>query len=617
MDEEYKKNKMTRFLALIILSFLILVGRLWYLQIVKGEKYASQADGNRIRMMTVAAPRGLIYDRNGKVLATNRFAHTVMAVTGGLTLEENRELAQLLSPIIEKPEEEILDTLSNARPTYPYEPIRLLRDVGTKAAIAIEEHRLNLPGVMLQEEWVREYKYESVAGNVLGYLGLVEPADVRAGYRYTDLIGKDGLEKAYESYLKGQDGKQVVEVNALDRPVQILGIEEPIPGHNLYLTLDIKLQAVAEIALAKQIEALQEEYPALKAGAVVVLQPKTGEILALAGVPGYDPNRWISQAGVYFQELSKDPAKPLLHRALSPYMPGSTFKVVTGVAALDTGAIDPYEIYNCTGYHLYGKKDWTVRSGLLPAGEVDIRMALARSANDFFWEVVSRQQMGGVSKGVDTIAEYARAFGLGSKTGIELNDQPGTVPDTAWKQKRYSQPWYPAETLDVAIGQGFLEVTPLQLALVYSVIANGGKLFSPNLVSKVVDVQGETVVQNTQVWQEVPAAGFIWPVILEGLKEVVQNPRGTAYRALRSPDDQPWGAVATYNPAGKTGSTQIDGHDTHAWFAGFAPADDPEILVVVFLEYGGGGGASAAPVARTIMDYYFYGTLPYPVKILD
>lgn len=592
-------------LALAVL--LILTGRLWYLQIVKGQEYSAWADGNRIRIIPLPSPRGMIFDRNGNVLAGNRFAFTVSAVPGGLG--ENREvLIERLAPLLGLSEGAIEEILRTSRANYPYEPIRLLRDVGSEAVVALGEHMMDLPGILLEEEWVREYRYNAVAGSTLGYLGAASPEQVAAGYRTTDLVGQAGLEKYYEEYLRGQDGQVLVEVNALSRPIRTIERRDPVPGHNLHLTLDIEFQALAERIMAEHIETMRSTYPDAQAGAVVVLDAKTGAVLVFASIPAYDPNRLIGpERSEYFRLLSSDSAAPFLHRAVRAYPPGSVFKIVTGLAALDTGVLGPNETYNATGYHLYNKRDWSVRSGVAPAGNVDIRMALARSANDFFWEMATRPGMGGASGGIQVLADYARRLGFGAPTGIDFSpEHAGIVPDPEWKRRALQEPWYPAETMDVAIGQGYLTVTPLQIAFAYTAVANRGVAYRPHLVSRIESADGEVVyaVEPEPVTLDIGAA--YWEPVVEGLRAVIQDPRGTSYRSLRWPDDTPWGEAATYDPAGKTGSAQRgENEDPHAWFAGFAPASDPEIVVVVYVEAGGSGGATAAPIARRLMDYYF------------
>lgn len=614
-DEEKSRSKRAlAFAALALFIFLGLAGRLWYLQIVNGKAYSALAEGNRIRVIPLPSPRGMIFDRNGTVLAGNRFAFTVSAVPGGLG-DHRAILIERLAVLLGMTEESIEETLASSRATYPYEPIRLLRDVGSEAVVALGEHMIDLPGILLEEEWVREYRFGAIAGNTLGYLGAASPEQVAAGYRSTDLVGQTGLERVYEEHLRGQDGQVRVEVNALSRPIRSIEQVDPIPGHNLHLAIDVNLQALSELILTEQLSTVRSTYPDANAGAVVVLEAKTGAVLAFASVPGYDPNLMIGpERGDYFAALSSNPGAPFLHRAVRAYPPGSVFKIVTGLAGLDTGVMGPDEIYNATGYHLFNKRDWSVRGGSQPAGDVDIRMALARSANDFFWEIATRPGVGGASGGIHVLADYARRLGFGAPTGIDFSSElAGIVPDPDWKRGVFKEPWYPAETMDVAIGQGYLTVTPLQMAVAYAAVANRGVAYDPYLVSKIETAQGEVVFEREPQPRLIDIGQQYWEPIVEGLEAVIQHPRGTAYRSLRWPGDNPWGAVAPYDPAGKTGSAQrAANEDPHGWFAGFAPAADPEIIVVVYIEEGGGGG-SATPVARRLMDYYFGATDDDPV----
>jgi len=300
----------------------------------------------------------------------------------------------------------------------------------------------------------------------------------------------------------------------------------------------------------------------------------------------------------YYRKILANPHKPLLNRALLDYPPGSAFKPFTGLTALDAGSLGPNEVYNATGYGKYGKRDWTLRSRppQRPAGRVTIVGALARSANDFFWNIALRSGTGGV----DAIARMARSFGFGQPTGLRISptERSGLIPDKEWKSKTYRQPWYEAETMDVAIGQGFVKVTPLQLAVAYMGIANSGEIYRPYLVKRVMTPEGQVVVDAApQLARRVKTDAANWAAVIEGLKAVAQWPNGTAAGSFRS---------AKYDPAGKTGSAQTTiGQPAHAWFAGFAPASAPEIVVVVFAEFAEGGSSAAAPIARQVMDAYF------------
>jgi len=595
MTERVVDGRAKRFIFIIFAVFALLIARLWHLQIVRGDNFEAMAEVNRIRTLPIRAPRGSIYDAKGRVIVTNRLAFTVSVVPSGLHDPDGSVVARL-SELLDMEPEEIVEIVRRGG-DYPYEPIRLKRDVPIETVVAIEEARRFLPGVLVEEEWVREYPHGSLAGHVIGYLGLADRDDLKAGYSPTDLVGKAGLEYAFEHFLRGKDGAKRVEVNALSRPTRELETIPPVPGMDLYLTLDLDIQALAEEALERGLSRIAEQAEMGMAGkgAVVVLDAKTGGVLALASYPPLDPSRLTGEERAkYVEELNRDPMRPWLNRALRAFPPGSTFKVVVGVAALESGAVGVNEVYNATGYHKYNKRDWTVRQGLPPAGPVTFVEAMGRSTNDYFWEIALRPQ----TNGIEGIASWSRKFGLGQPTGIPLGENAemwGLVPTPQWKREAYREPWYESETMDVVIGQGFLQVTPLQLARLYMAIANEGNLYPIQLVREIGSPSGDVVVNIDQNrFQRIEAKPSTWRALKDGLRHVLQWQRGTAYSAF---------AGAPYDPAGKTGSAQT-ASAAHGWFAGFAPAHDPEIVVVVFAEHGE-SGARTAPIAREIMDGYF------------
>lgn len=584
---------------LLISLFFLLTARLWYLQVAQGEQYAQLADYNRIRPVPLRAPRGAIRDSNGKPIVSNRPSYTVSVVPLDLPEAERPRVVTVLARLLNMPETDIEKTIQEGR-AYPFTPVRLKRDVSYETVLALEEQRVNLPGLLVEEEWTRQYPYSDLASQTLGYLGAVDKDDLKKGYKPTDFIGKTGLERTYEQYLKGEDGQRRVEVNALSQPVRELATIDPIPGNDLQLTIDLNIQLAAENAMKAHLAKLRKSsrYKKAGSGAVVALDPRTGAILAFVSQPGYDLAKLHSEErSAYVATLNSDPRQPFINRAISEYPPGSTFKPITGMTALVAGSLKPDEIYNATGYGKYGKRDWTLRASppQAPAGRVTITGALARSANDFFWEMALRPGTGGI----EAIARMARSFGLGQTTGLKLypGEKDGLVPDKEWKKRVYRQNWYEAETMDVAIGQGYLLTTPLQMASVYMTIANRGVAYQPYLLSRVSSPDGEVLASfEPQEVRHLNYAAAYWEAIIEGLRAVVQSPRGTATSAF-------WGAK--YDPAGKTGSSQVTGQPAHAWFACFAPAAQPEIVVIVFAEYGEGGASAAAPIARKVLDVYF------------
>lgn len=611
MEDKARLERVRILACLILITFVILAGRLWQLQVVHGQRYAEMADGNRIRWIREPAPRGRIYDRNGVPLVTNRASFTVSLTPGGLEAEKREEVLNRLGRLLDMSSRELEAALQKGQ-RYPYEPIRIKQDVPAETVIALEEQRWQLPGVMVEAAEVREYPYGSLACHVLGYMApisrelLAQWAD--KDYYPSDFVGWTGLERLYEEELRGEDGGRQVEVNALDRPVRVLGRVAPVPGHDLHLTLDVRLQQVAETALQEHLAYLRREgkYTETFAGVVIALDPRTGEILAMASYPGYDPNRLSDAAerGKYYAQLRGNPHRPLLNRAVKGlYSPGSAFKPLTAIAALEEGVTTPTEIFHADGIGPFGiKRDWPLRHDppLPPHGDITIVGALRESCNDFFWEM-------GLRLGIDNLARYARAAGFGSPTGLCMYPEEGAgfVPDPEWKKRRFAdkprseQVWYPVETMDVAIGQGFLLVTPLQMATFYMGLANRGKIYRPYLVRSITLPTGEVIEKQTpQVSRVIEASPRTWQTVIEGMKQVVAE--GTGSSAFR---DFPFDIAI----AGKTGSVQLGPGqgDAHGWFGAFAPADNPEIVVIALAEHGGGGAVAGAPIVRRVLEAYF------------
>jgi len=593
-----------RLLALrVVVGFVIvlLFVRLVQLQLVNGEEYARRAEGNRIRLMRTGATRGLMYDRYGRVLVSNRTAFALVAWPEGLTEDKDRVLATVAG-ILGTPVADLQETL--AKNAGSPVPIVLARDMDPAAVIAIEERRQELPGVFVMEMPARSYPYGELAAHLIGYLGPITREELQLwygeGYAGTDQVGRSGLERQYERELRGTPGGQQVEVDASLKPVQVLGELPADPGSNLVLTIDLAVQQAAEKALAASLEKLNHSRPGTPhAGSVVVLDPRSGAILALASQPAYDPNQLTNgtNRGSYYQSLLSPPSA-LLNRALQGvYPPGSVFKPVTAIAALMTGVVTPEERYYADGYGPYGKKDWMISAGRKAPGWIDLYGAIAISSNDYFWEIGSRV-------GVDRLAEYARLLGFGEPTGLDFypSERSGTVPDREYKRKLFQnrspseQIWYPAETLDFAIGQGYMTATPLQVAQLYMLIANRGTAYRPYVVAGMLDSEYRWLKRTRpEVTRRVSIPAEIWEAVEEGMRRVVQ-PGGTAYGSF---------ATAKYPLAGKTGTAQTASGPSHGWFAAYAPVGAPEVVVVVQVEHGEGGSSAAAPIARAVLDAYF------------
>jgi penicillin-binding protein 2 len=564
--------RVTRIGAAAVALFVILTGRLWSLQAVQGPYYLQLSEQNRMRDLALPAPRGVIYDRRGRPLVTNRAAYSVGVLP--MEVSDPGRLAGALGPILGMDSEEIVARIEAGR-RRPFEPVLMRRDVSKTAVVTIEEHRLDLPGVIVQAEPVREYLVPGLAAHALGYLGEVteEELRVRPGYRPGDLIGKTGVERTYDEILRGAHGRLRVEVDSAGRPMRVLGRRPASPGRSLVLNLDAELQAIAEEGLRG------------RSGAVVALDPRTGDVLVLASAPAYAPELFaggISPAN--WKRLSGDRRFPLLNRATEgTYEPGSVFKIVTGLTALSEGIARRDSHYECTGSLSLGR--WVFRD-LAAHGTVSFIKGVAVSCNVMFWQL-------GRAAGEERLVLYATALGLGQPTGIDLpTEAAGLVPSPGWKQQARKEPWYPGDTLNMSIGQGFVLVTPVQAARMVAAVATGGALVQPRLARRVISADGteERTFSPRVVRAPVNLPPQALRALREGMQAVVDGGTGTA------------AAVPGLAIAGKTGSAENPRGVPHAWFAGYAPADSPALVVVVFIEHGRRGGAVAAPIARAIFE---------------
>lgn len=601
------ESRLNLFSFFVVALVLLLTVRLGYLQFVRGEEFQRLSEGNRIRLLPITAPRGEMYDRHGRVLVSNRPAYTVSLVHMGSA--DTQHTITRLAGILGMSPAEIEKEIAKKQQRL-FEPVRLKTDIDNRTHTILEELKIDLPGLVIEDHPVRQYIYGDMLGHVLGYVGKMDKKELEKyrdkGYSMGDMIGKTGLEKAYEEYLKGKDGGEQVEVDAIGNPIRVLGLQESVPGNNLHLTIDADLQRVAERALEENMLRVQsgqygELFPHAKAGAVVVLDPRNGDVLAMVSRPAFDPNLFaVGISEEDWLELSGSPLKHLTNRTTSMwYPPGSTFKMVTAVAALQTGKVTPEEVLVDPGvYHVTStttKKCWRAH------GPVDIYRAIAYSCNVFFYEMGRRV-------GIDALAGYAQQFGLGRLTGIDLPDEKaGIVPTPQWKKERYEAHapgirdpyWWPAETADAAIGQGFHTYTPLQMATYVAAIASGGDCYVPRLVREIRSPDG-------RVLKEFPpeARGT-----LDVSAQVLEIVRRAMVGTCRPGGTAGWiFADFPVEVAGKTGTaqqTQDAPYDDHAWFVGFAPANEPQIAFAVLMEQGGHGSTACAPVAREILDHFF------------
>lgn len=601
------EKRIGRLLLVALAMFTVLAVSLAWLQLgPAAATYRRLADRNRIRILDIPAPRGEIFDRHGVPLASNRPAFGLSLMFLGW--EEVRQSASRLGDLLGLDPTEV-ERKVREQGYRLYQPVRILDDLTPEQQSVVEEHSHELPGVVIEVRPRRFYPLGTTAAHLLGYLREVGPDEVtQKGYKLGDLVGRSGLEAFLEESLRGRDGGRQVEVNHRGFPVRdIPPVTEPVPGQDVVLTIDLKLQQAAEAVLAEAISRLQEKYPGARAGAVVGMDVHTGEILALVSYPTFDPNLFTRPLTRDEWNLLTSPDRPLWNRAIAGvYAPGSTFKMVTAVAALMEGKVTPEEKVVCRGYHpatagwSKPKRCWA-RGG---HGPVDLRQAIARSCDVYFYEMARRV-------GVDALAKWATAFGLGQKTGIDLaGEAAGVVASTAYKEWAYNArsasgnrlfPWidtprwqYPAEDMDAGIGQGFHSFTPLQMTVYTSMLANGGIRYRPQLVREVRDAAGQKQEFTPDRQERVDLPAKVWQALREGMRAVTL-PGGTA------------GGVFAGFPlavAGKTGTAENPHGDDHAWFVCYAPYEQPRLALTVLIEQGGGGTAAAA-VARDILARYF------------
>ena len=589
--------------AVIVMIFTaLIIARLWYLQVNSGDDYKELAFNNRVRIRQVAAPRGQIVDRNGKEIVTNRPSFNVVLIR-----EDSHDIDDVLkrlAGVLHEDISELWKRIREAAGTPLHIPIVLKEDITWDTLAYLENHNQEFSGIRIEVVPVRVYHYGDLASHVIGYLGIINKKELAEAdpekYTGEDLIGKMGLEKLREADLRGEKGSSSSEVNARGFEQKLLKSDEPLPGREIRLTLDVDLQQIAESMMD------QEE----KSGAVVAMEVKTGRVLVAASAPKIHLEEFTGGiSNENWNALLENPKHPLLNKVVQGlYPPGSTYKMVTALAGLATGVITESTIFNCPGHYQFGNRVYMCwrHSG---HGAVDLRRAITESCDVYFYQVGQRV-------GVDGLAEYAHLLGLGQKTGVEQeHEKSGLVPTRQWKLKQYKQKWQDGETLSIAIGQGYDLVTPLQVNLMTATVANGGKVFLPQLVDSVRDTDGNVVEQfHPKLLRELTGMGKYLALIREGLTGVVNNEHGTA-RSAR---------IEGLTVAGKTGTAQVVKlaqykglkdenipykYRDHAWFTCFAPAENPEIAVTVLVEHGLHGGSESAPIAKAILEKYFEARL--------
>jgi len=563
-------------------GFLCLVGQLWYLQVLEGGKLQELSDRNRIRIRPVAAPRGILFDRNGLALVDNRPAFTLSFIPR--ELEDRSSVLARVSVLLKIPYSELEEMLARV-PADSLRPVRVRRGLSLGDVTKVEERKLELPGVIVEVEPQRVYPTSSFAAHLLGYVREVTDEQIKQGrHRRGDMIGQTGLERVLDEYLRGQDGGERIEVDALGRPVQIMRREEPNPGALVVTTVDRRVQEAAERAMAGH------------AGSVIVMDPRNGDVLAMTSSPAFDLDRFTGHLEREdWLRLIQDSKHPLLNRALqSQYAPGSIYKVIVAAAGLQEGSLTPMDRTYCNGqFHMGGWtfKDWKEGGH----GHVDLRASLVHSCNIFFYQA-------GLRVGPSALARYAQAFGLGGATGIDLSGEKlGLVPSPEWKRQRLGRPWQAGDTVNTSIGQGQVLVTPLQVARMMAAIANGGILWKPRLIQRVERADGTVLYsEQSRMTGHVDLSPAVWAFLRGALWGVV-NDGGTG-GAARIPGLDIAGKTGTAQKVAKSDSKR--GED-HAWFASFAPAHDPQVVVIVLVEGGGKGGQVAAPIARQVYQSIF------------
>jgi penicillin-binding protein 2 len=591
-DIDWYKHRLIITMYAMIGVFLVLFMRLFYLQVIQGTEYRRLSENNCIRLQSISPSRGLIFDRVGKLLVDNRPSFDLY-----ITLKDAGPLNVIvpeLSGYTGIPLEQLLAGVNGKKRFPSYKPLCLLRDISRDTLARVEVHRHELPGIAVSVRPVRHYIYGKSAAHLIGYLGEISAEELASGRfdgaKSGDYIGKFGVEKSFERYLRGKPGGRQVEVTASGQVIRVLKTVDAEPGHNIHLTIDEKLQQEAEILLSG------------KAGAAIAMNPNNGEILALASSPSFDQNAFVNGlSATAWESLISNPKRPMENKAIqAEYPPASTYKMITAMAALEEGAIDADTVMHCTGGFTFGDRtfrDWKKEGH----GAVNVLSALAQSCDVFFYQA-------GLKVGVDRLAYYAKNSGLGETTGIDLGHEGrGLVPTSKWKKRRTGESWQPGETLSVAIGQGFNLATPLQILQFTSAIANGGKRYRPLIVKRIETAEGRLVRESVvEVTGNLPVSPEKLNIIKKGLMMVVNSPFGTAHGAR----------IDGIKMSGKTGTAQVVGRvgegekeypkhlRPHAWFVAYAPSDNPQIAVVVIIEHGEHGSSAAAPIARDMIKSY-------------
>ena len=572
VGRQYQPIVMILLITFVLLG--VIGGRLAYLQLLQGVRNRQLAENNRILLLPKRPARGTIFDRRGKILAGSRLSHSVSLWPIALPRAEWPTVIRRLSQILDIPAQDIQNRLEQAG----YEStasVPIARGISPAQATAMAEYNADLTGVRVEAEAVRNYPHGDLAAHVLGYTGELNNEELEArrsnGYRLGDIIGQMGTEAAFESQLRGAWGGQQVEVDSAGRVIRILGKKPSKSGQDIQLTLDIELQKAAEEVLGN------------RTGAIVAMDPENGAILAMVSRPTFDPNIFSTRITDEQWRRLQSSNHPFLNRALRTYPPASTYKIVTTTAAIESGHYSPrtvlptYPYINAGGILFW---DWN-RAGF---GALDFPGAMAWSSDTFFYQIA-------MGIGEENLIEWTKRFGFGQKTGIELvtEESAGLVPDRAWKEEILGEGWYLGDTINMSIGQGYLQASPLQVTLMFAIVANGGYQVTPHLL-----LDKDTPRRRQR---SIGISDSTIEILRRGLRQVVTGGTG---KVLNIPTLPP--------VSGKSGTAEAPPYKTHTWFGAYAPADNPEIVVVAFGEHsGGGGGSVAGPMARRVLEVYFNG----------
>jgi len=579
-EPEQRFEKRVRLLwLLIVCGFLLLIGRISWLQLIEGERYRRLSENSRLRLIPLSPPRGLILDRNGERLAGDEASFSLSVIPSNI--DDVDRLLDSLGRFLKIDKEIAKRKIREA--SNPFKPVSLKKNVDMSTIAFLMEREEEFPGTLITVHPVRSYPHGMVASHIIGYVGEVGKEELSSIHSFSDmeqgdLTGKMGIEKLYNNYLRGEKGGKQVEVDAYGRSFRTLSEKAPLLGNNVYLTIDLKLQEIAERELGE------------RKGVVLVGDPHTGEILSMVSHPNFDPN--LFAWGIPKEKwalLKEDPENPLENRAVKgEYAPASTFKIIVAAAALENKLIDKDDTFLCMGEFPIGNRVfrcWKEEGH----GELNLEKAIVHSCDIFFYQL-------GLRVGVDKIIQFARYFGLGEPTCIDLAwEKNGFLPTSLWKKKNKREVWYAGDTANLSIGQGYILVTPIQMLNIVNVIANGGELFKPHLVKTIADSKGRTIREfSPGKVKKVPLSHSTLELLRKSLRGVVNE--GTGWRARNR----------VVEISGKTGTAELSGEEKpHNWFIGYAPSDNPSLSIVVLVEHREEDISIAAEIAGKVLSQWF------------